>query len=558
MRALEEKGIVDQVMQSLNLSKGNCVKTPSKAQPVVDKTEETHEVAVTGTIIQPNKRYVFLQVLGGKAFLDHLQESESSLQQFFILHVHFRGQRLCSKPIPCSCEPAFHEGFLLELSRGPRDAGRPLSYTDLLSVSDPIHLTLVRNTPMGDHELGRANTSLEMAGASSEGNIPAGILDVRLESLPRSEGDVIGTEVLAAQLSLEKQRAAERERVFLVYAKQWWREYQHMRTSHVDRMVKIFAHDESGVSHPVCAYVHPMRAGRLLDGPRHAARYVSLIPYERASSVGTGGGSRDDVWSSTHALLCQKKGGTEDHATLLCSLLLGFGLDAYVCIGTKVKGLAHAWVMTLGHTGMVTFWEPLTGQRYLHAEFQPNRQAGSPLPIPQHPYSQLGCIFNHQSFYANIQPSDSVAVCRFDLHNSSLWKAMSSDAIKAVTTGSGAPMWRCPPLLASQVDTILIANELETELRVLTAQYRQELGLGTHWDDDLSYLLSPALTAYELERCTGLSVGNEEFQDAIHNVVPVGSHFQGISNTTHILESQEGFQCMYQITSVYRHSQLSR
>eukprot|EP00731_Ephydatia_muelleri_P026236 Em0018g336a len=162
----------------------------------------------------------FLQVLGGKAFLDHLQESESSLQQFFILHVHFRGQRLCSKPIPCSCEPAFHEGFLLELSRGPRDAGRPLSYTDLLSVSgphpsDPRTQHTHGGPRAGGHMLprveggarpghGRANTSLEMAGASSEGNIPAGILDVRLESLPRSEGDVIGTEVLAAQLSLAK------------------------------------------------------------------------------------------------------------------------------------------------------------------------------------------------------------------------------------------------------------------------------------------------------------------------------------------------------------------
>lgn len=283
-------------------------------------------VAVAGTIIQPNKRYVFLQVLGGKAFLDHLQESESTLQQFFVLHVHFRGQRLCSKPVPCSCEPAFHEGFLLELSRGARDAGRPLSRTDLLSISDPVHLTLVRNTPAGDRELvgtcylewravlaqgtGRANTSVEMVGVSSEGNIPAGIIDVRLESLPRGgeeEGDTIGHEVLSAQLSLEKQRAAERERVFLVYAKQWWREYQHVRASHVDRMVKIFAHDENGVSHPVCAYVHPMRAGRLLDGPRGAARYVSLMPYERASSVGTGG-ARDEVWSSTHAFLCQKKG----------------------------------------------------------------------------------------------------------------------------------------------------------------------------------------------------------------------------------------------------------
>lgn len=43
MRALEEKGIVDQVMQSLNLSKGNRAKTPPKAQPVGEKTEETRE-----------------------------------------------------------------------------------------------------------------------------------------------------------------------------------------------------------------------------------------------------------------------------------------------------------------------------------------------------------------------------------------------------------------------------------------------------------------------------------------------------------------------------------
>ena len=278
--------------------------------------------AAAGAAINPNKRYVFLRVLGGRAFLDHLQETESSLHQFFILHVHFRGQRLCSKPIPCSCEPAFHEGFLLELSRGAKDTGRPLPHTELLSLSDPIHMTLIRNTPMGDHELvgtcylewrvtlaqgtGRANTSVELAGVSSEGNIPAGVLDMQLELLPRCD-DMIGPDVLSAQLSLEKQRTAERERVFLVYAKQWWKEYQHIRASHAERLVKIFAHDENGVSHPVCAYVHPMRVGRLLDGPRHAARYVSLIPHERAPSVGTSG-VQAEVWNSTHAFLCQKKG----------------------------------------------------------------------------------------------------------------------------------------------------------------------------------------------------------------------------------------------------------
>ncbi len=53
----------------------------------------------------------------------------------------------------------------------------------------------------------------------------------------------------------------------------------------------------------------------------------------------------------------------EDHAVLLCSLLLGFGLNAFVCVGTKAKGAAHSWVMTLAPDGLVTFWESLTGHR---------------------------------------------------------------------------------------------------------------------------------------------------------------------------------------------------
>ena len=53
------------------------------------------------------------------------------------------------------------------------------------------------------------------------------------------------------------------------------------------------------------------------------------------------------------------------------------------------------------------------------------------------------------------------------------------------------------------------------------------MGLSTVWDDELSYLLSPALSAYELDRSVGVCVGNEEFQEAIHNVVPEGHTFKG-------------------------------
>ena len=55
----------------------------------------------------------------------------------------------------------------------------------------------------------------------------------------------------------------------------------------------------------------------------------------------------------------------------------------------------------------------------------------------------------------------------------------------------------------------------------------QDLGYTTQFDDHLSYLLSPALSSYELERVTGLSVGSEEFQEAVRRAVPNGHAFKG-------------------------------
>ena len=53
--------------------------------------------------------------------------------------------------------------------------------------------------------------------------------------------------------------------------------------SHEKRLVKVFAQTEYGVDLPMCSFVRPMRAGRLLDSPRHVARFVSLLGMERDS-----------------------------------------------------------------------------------------------------------------------------------------------------------------------------------------------------------------------------------------------------------------------------------
>jgi centrosomal protein CEP76 len=69
------------------------------------------------------------------------------------------------------------------------------------------------------------------------------------------------------------------------------------------------------------------------------------------------------------AFLARGCGDSEDHAVLLCNLLIGFGLDAYVCVGTNGEG-SHAWVLQrqmratqacVKQKPIITCWESLTG-----------------------------------------------------------------------------------------------------------------------------------------------------------------------------------------------------
>lgn len=72
---------------------------------------------------------------------------------------------------------------------------------------------------------------------------------------------------------------------------------------------------------------HPSTFVPVLLG-RH--RFVSLLPFQRRPSIGE---QRAQSWTSPHAFLSAGRGDASDHALLLCSFLLGFGLDAFVCVG---------------------------------------------------------------------------------------------------------------------------------------------------------------------------------------------------------------------------------
>ncbi|XP_059832576.1 centrosomal protein of 76 kDa isoform X2 [Hypanus sabinus] len=544
VKALQRRGIVDDVMKELSFLTVPDKEATSSSKPAthfVDK--EPRELKKTN--IDPTRRNLYLQVLGGRAFLEHLQEPQPLPGQVcstFKLYLHFRNQRFHSKPVPCACEPDLQDGFLLEVHKDSLgDGSKMADATTLLSICDPVHMVLIKTdtsseiTLIASHYLewrsilsspdGKISMSVELLGVGTESKVPVGILNLKLEIYPHLM-QPLSQEVVDTQLTLERQKSAEKERLYLIYAKQWWREYLQIRPSHNTRLVKIFAQDENGINRPVCSYIKPLRAGRLLDTPRQAARFVNVLGYERATTVG--GGSKQEQWCTLLSFLCKGKGDCEDHATLLCSLLLGFGLDAYVCVGTKARRVPHTWVMTYGTSGNVVFWESLTGCRYVHQPVNPDDPPLVEQPKRAYPYCSIGCLFNHQSFYANCQPSDTVELCHFDLNDESKWKPMSTEAIRSVCApGSSISLPPFPPLCAPMIDAAVASNEIELALRGLISEHRKDLGLNTVWDDNLSYLLSPALAAYEIERTTGVSAGNEEFQDAIKRAVPDGHTFKG-------------------------------
>lgn len=125
-----------------------------------------------------------------------------------------------------------------------------------------------------------------------------------------------------------------------------------------------------------------------------------------------------------------------------------------------------------------------------------------------------------------LQSSDLVETSIFDFSEEARWKPMSSDAIRSVCRKGSMTSWpSLPPLVGPSLDAALVSNDLEHELRSLVYEHRRvgtlrqllivfftqthgffvfkDDGLSTTWDEHLSYLLTPALAAYETERVTG-------------------------------------------------------
>ena len=492
----------------------------------------------TTGFVRPGKRYLQVFVDAGSAFVDEFIEDEvkRSAPALFTVHLHLLHHRHSSHPVVASVEPRFQHTFLFPLQ--DEDDQLPLApVASLLSIASPLHLALTRQDARGHQSL-VATSAIEWRKALIHGSValtvslfsedeltrPVGLLSMSLSlvplKLPASPSALpvfVEKAAVTGRLAADASLCALLQQRFQAYSKAWWQEYNLSGPLHQQRLLTLFATSDHGDSAFVCTLLSPTRSLGGVESPMHAARFVRLLGYRREVRVG---GGRREVVHSLNSLVARRWGDVEDHCFLLCSLLLGFGMDAFVCTGANAQGV-HMVVVTRHDAQHLTLWDAVTGHRHdlhtLHRHL-PSRPAPPPLPL-----TRVFCLFNHRAFHANAQVEDDPRLLDWDVSAPSAWKSMKEDAIAVLPRRSPFALSPCT------VEPVTAAAALESQLRHLLAAYRRQLAnLSTAWSAHLSHVLTPALASYEMERVCGVAAFAGDFQAAVHHSIDVGSVFRAV------------------------------
>jgi hypothetical protein len=210
------------------------------------------------------------------------------------------------------------------------------------------------------------------------------------------------------------------------------------------------------------------------------------------------------VWRSLHCILSTRGGTAADHAVLLASLFLGFGLDAYVCIGLGVargssggssgSSSGSGGGASLGAVEEEAVWvltrvpappppqQPLQQQhsqppqRYTVTLHDPLTGLQHAPTSPTCPFRRLHCLFSQAAFYACTAGDDTLGsiagVHGFDFEDpcGSAWKGMERGIVGALPRGVA------PPLAPTSLNAVAVAVALEGALMEAWEAWREEGG----------------------------------------------------------------------------------
>ncbi|CAH8449219.1 unnamed protein product [Dicrocoelium dendriticum] len=583
LELLRSNGIVDAVLDSIMLhqhthleEKGDCL----CLQQNNPHGSEFHMDALNVPAVTDRVSSVTLlvELIKGRGFIEdsvtydeYVNNEKGIVNADLFAYLELGQSRFRSPAVPYTSEPRFFCLFSVNLadkqseSMTPQqillEKERPWRFLSIVIVScergtQKRKLVSSVNLDWRQYIFGKAHdpnlpwtvsVSLELRGVDPDSKITAGILDLRLRLLWPLRAAAHGKEhtdycaplphpieIMEAHFSLESSRIKQREQALTLYVRQWWAEFTQLREGmFAKRMIKLFALDERSDAQFVCKFVRPLSVDRILETPSMAARFVSTIPCEPCRGIGS---VFREQWCSALAFVARNRGDVHDHANLLCSLFLGFGLDAYVALGTSrtkrddgtgqsIDDTPYAWVVVL-LTGCsaVTFWDAVSGRCFDYEEENPKF-------VEEHLFQTIGCMYNHKNFYANIQTNDSVSRCSFNLSDESLWRAMSSEVVSSVAVDSTLAL-HC--LCGPESDTQRLSYSVEGELQRMIEEWRSTHFAGGDctwkWDSQLSRLLAPILAGFEANqlrpRVTDPDPEAQLFMDPVRRYIPNRSTFK--------------------------------
>ena len=130
-------------------------------------------------------------------------------------------------------------------------------------------------------------------------------------------------------------------------------------------------------------------------------------------------------------------------------------------------------------------------------------------------------MFNHEEFYANIQLDDLISGTKFNFTDSTQWKKMDKAYLEPLDHYNTQILLQKPTF-----DLSTIEPDIEFNICKQIAAFRKANKLRFDHDKILASLLSTALTNYEVERVTGQTFCEQEFQSAVKNYIPLKHTFK--------------------------------
>ncbi|KAL0035110.1 hypothetical protein WJX79_001328 [Trebouxia sp. C0005] len=559
MAQLKGQGVIAQVAKTINLSE------------IVENSSFSSRRQPLRAVPSMSKRYLHVKIKSGIGLALGSSAAISSNDHLLVCGELF-GQRFRSAPVHGTAAPTFETSALIEL---PGHAAADPS--TLLTHRQPLHLVVLHAQPapalltphdasdtarpirpvtsVSTTDLLRMSNKVDVVGTchidwrqalTNKGEVnchnvqltsqahagSVGMISVDLEVTP-SLAEPVEPAALRAQTDAEARRDMEAMASFSGRMKEWWQEFSHDTLSRrQEGNLRLTCMGEDGLLRPCCAFVKPLQLGRVLATPREAARFVSLLAPKESQETAA------NRLCSLHTLLESCQATQAEKAMLLASLLLGYGLDAWVCFGANAVG-QQTWVLTRPSKDVALFWDPSSGMRHSPSS------AGQPKGCP---FRSIACVFNQQRLYGNLQAAEGLAAASYVVEDPARWRELPVH----VHDIPGAPGMRFD-LHMQPFDSAGHELRLESELKKALSDHRAE-SLGhtpTAWDDNMAYVLMSSLAGHEQEALTGQPSANHEvFQQCVKRSIPPGCMFKGSSQHHRTLCSSLVLQGMLRETAI--------